>query len=218
VVGPGETGVHVTEAHAAAVVALVGEVVVAVVLVDDRRALLQRLLDVEHRRQVHVVDPHGGRTRERGGLGLGDDRDDGLTEVAHLVDGEDRLVVRGHADELQRRVQVVRDVGAGDHPHHARHREGGGGVDAGEPGVVAGRPVHLEVQQAVRSDVLEELGAPGDVPERVGPRDHGPDHGEVVLLVLGREVPGVDGTQPVTHETALLRRPAASRIAATIGS
>jgi hypothetical protein len=187
-----------------------------VVLVDDRRAVLQRLLDVEHRRQVHVVDPHGGGARERGGLGLGDDRDDRLAEVAHLVHGQDRLVVRLDLDQLQRRVQVVRDVGPGEDSHHARHRERGGRVDTREPGVVTGRPVHLEVQQAAGADVLEELRTSGDVAEGIRSGDHGADDVEVVVLVVRGEVPGVDGAEAVVH--VALRRLAASRIAFTIGS
>ena len=56
VVGRGEALLDVAVADAAAMVALVGEPVLAVILVDERRAGLQRLLDVEDRRQHLVVD------------------------------------------------------------------------------------------------------------------------------------------------------------------
>ncbi len=47
VVGFGKTFLDVAEAHLAAFAAVIEVVVAAVVLVDDRRAGLQRLLDVE---------------------------------------------------------------------------------------------------------------------------------------------------------------------------
>ena len=56
VVGLGEALLDVAEADAPAVVALVDEVVRAVRL-DRRRAVGDRLLDVEHRRQVLVGRP-----------------------------------------------------------------------------------------------------------------------------------------------------------------
>ena len=69
-------------------VALVVEVVLAVIFVDQRRAGLQRLLHVEDRRQLLVVDLDLGGRLARGALALGDDRDDLLALEAHLVDGE----------------------------------------------------------------------------------------------------------------------------------
>ena len=85
VVGRGEALVDVAEADAPAMVAFVDEVVLAVILVDERRARLQRLLDVEDGRQDLVVDlhPRGAFARRRGAVGEhGDDR---LALAAHLV-------------------------------------------------------------------------------------------------------------------------------------
>jgi hypothetical protein len=127
-VGLGESRRHVAEPDPAAVVSLVGEVVPAVVLVDHRGTLGQRLLDVEHRRQILVLDRDRRGARVGRGLRLGHDRADRLTEVADLALGQDRLVVRGDPDQLQRRVEVVRNVLVGQHLHHSGHRERAGQV------------------------------------------------------------------------------------------
>ena len=79
VVGLGEPLLDVAEAHPPAVVVLVDEVVRAVRL-DHRRAVGDRLLDVEHGRQVLVGDLHRGRALARGALGGRHDGDDRLAQ------------------------------------------------------------------------------------------------------------------------------------------
>ena len=93
----------------------------AVILVDERRAGLQRLLDVEDRRQDLVVDLHRGDGRHGDRLGLGDDRDDLLALEADLVDGKHRFVVRLDLDQAEDGVDVRRDVGVGEDADDARH-------------------------------------------------------------------------------------------------
>ena len=58
-----------------------------------------------------------------------------------------------------------------------------GDVDAVEQRVVALRAVHLQVQQPGGLHVLEELGAAGDVPERVGALDRRADDVEVAVAL-----------------------------------
>ena len=95
-----------------------------------------------------------------------------------------------------------------------------------EQRVVALGARHLEVQEAGRVAVLEELRAAGDVAERVGALDRRADDVEVVVAPLG-EVGAVDLLGLDRHQTppstywippAALRRCAASRIALMIDS
>ena len=223
-VGLREAGVDVAEADPPAVMALVDEVVGAVRL-DRRRAVGERLLDVEDGRKVLVVDPHGGGALQRRLLAGRDDRDDRLAAVQHAVLGQHRLVVRLHPDQAEDRVPVGRHVLVREHPQHARHLERGREVHRLEQRVVALGAVHLEVEHSRRVDVLEELRSPGHVPERVRALHGLADHVEVVPGVVCLEVRPVDalGLQCHRHAswataTAARRRAAASRIALMIDS
>ena len=107
VIGLGEAALDVAEAQLLVIVdVVIDERVLRIGLVDDRRAGLQRLLDVEHRRQRLVVDPHLRHRLERLALAVGDDGDDRLALVAHLVDGERRLVVLAEIDQAEQRVEI----------------------------------------------------------------------------------------------------------------
>ena len=67
------------------VLAVILERILRIGLVDHRRAGLERILDVEHGRELLVVDAHLRERLERFTLGTRHDRDDRLALVAHLV-------------------------------------------------------------------------------------------------------------------------------------
>ena len=103
---------------------------------DDRRARLERLLDVEDGGQLLEVQPDL-RDRFVGGLlGLGHDGDDRLALEADALLGEHELLFGLDADEPEDRVAVVRDVGGGQGPDEAGDSLGLGGVDAPDQRVV----------------------------------------------------------------------------------
>ena len=180
-------------------VALVDEVVRPVRL-DRGRAVGERLLDVEHDGQVLVGDLHRAGALERGLLARGDHGDDRLALVEDAVLGQHRLVVRLDADEPQDRVPVGRHVGVREHLDDAGDGERRRDVDRLEQRVVALGARHLEVQEAGRVAVLEELRAAGDVAERVRALDRRADDVEVVVAPLG-EVGAVDLLGLDRHQT-----------------
>ncbi len=106
-IGLGEAALDVAEAQLLVIVdVVIDEGVLGIGLVDHGRAGLQRLLDVEHRRQRLVVDPHL-RDRLIGlARAVGDDGDDRLALVADLVDRQRRLVVLAEVDQAEQRVQI----------------------------------------------------------------------------------------------------------------
>ena len=85
-------------------------VVLAVVLVDERRAGLQRLVDVEDGGQHLVVDLDLGRGLVCGALAVGQHRNHRLALPAHLVGGQHLLVLRPDLDQDQDGVDIVRHV------------------------------------------------------------------------------------------------------------
>ena len=94
VVGLREGLLDVAEAQLLVIVfAVILERVLRVGLVHHRRAGLERLLDVEHRRELLVIDAHFRQRLERLALAVRHDRDDRLALVADLVGRERRLVV-----------------------------------------------------------------------------------------------------------------------------
>ena len=120
-VGPGEAAIGVAEAQLLVIVdVVIDERVLRIGLVDHGRAGLQGVLDVEHRRQRLVVDPHFRHRLIGVARTVRDDGDDRLALVAHLVDRERRLVVLAEIDQAEQGVEVARHVGAADDPAHAR--------------------------------------------------------------------------------------------------
>ncbi len=203
VVRLGEALLDVAEADAAAVVALVDEVVRAVLL---ERRRLDRLLDVEDRRQLLVVDPDPPRPLLRRRPRLGEHRADLLAHEQHPVLGQHRLVVRLDADQPQDRVPVARNVLVREHPHHPGHRQRRRHVE-GERRVMPGRAHHHEVQRVREAHVLVEPGAAGDVPARIGPRHRGADDRQVGGALVGEEA----GVDPLHHAALAFARASASR-------
>ncbi len=217
VVGLGEAGFDVAEANATALVAFV-DVVVRPVLLERRR--LDRLLDVEDRRQILVVDADAAGTLLGGGAGFGEDGADLLAHEQHVALGQHRLVVRPDADQPQDGVPVLRHVLVGEHPDDARHGQRRRDVE-GELRVVPRRADHHEVQGVGEVHVLVELGAAGDVPARIRPRHGGADDREVGRTFLREEV-RVDAFHQATFafagRSAARTRSAASSTASMIAA
>ena len=188
VVGLAKGALDVAEPDLPEVVAVVVVPVAAVVLVDERSARRERLLDVEHRGQGLVVDPHPGRGSSRGGLGLGDDRGDRLAAVADLVERERRLVVGAEVEEDQQGVDPLRHVLGSEDAHHARHLRGLAHVHRANPGVVVGAAGELHVQHPRHGVVVEEAAAPGDVPKRVLALRGPADLVQIVVALVGEEI------------------------------
>ena len=163
-----------------AVMALVDEVVRAPVR-DDRRVGLERLLDVEHRRQLLEIELDARDRLERGRLGLGDHRRDRLAAVADPLGGEHLLLVRLDADQAQDRVDVLRDVRRGQRADEARHLLGLREVDPLDPRVHERVADHLQMQHPGVADVVDVLGRPGHVAHAVAPRDPAADDMERLL-------------------------------------
>ena len=115
---------------------LPGEAVVrAEVLVEDRRAVGERLLRVDHGRELLVLDLDELRGVLRQRARLGEDDGDAVPLVAHLVGGE-RVVRRllrvlgDEPDARERRGPVLDEVGAGERRDDALGLAGRGDVDA----------------------------------------------------------------------------------------
>ncbi len=120
-------------------------------LVDERRAG-RGLLHVDEHVERLVVDDHG-----LGGVGplgavVGDDRGDGLADVAHLVagqhgPGDHRVEGGGRGLEPQ--------AGGGVDRHDPRHGFGVGGVDAGDDGVGHGRADVGDVESTLEQRLVQ---------------------------------------------------------------
>ena len=132
-VGARKAALDVAEAQLLVIIdVVIGERVLRIGFVDDRRAGLQRFLDVEHRGQRLVVDADLCQGLEGLAVAVGDDRHDRLALVAHLVDRERRLVVLAEIDQAEQRVEVARHVGAANDPAHPGRALGLGRVDAAD--------------------------------------------------------------------------------------
>ena len=186
VVGRSESLVDIAEADAAAIVALVDEIIGAVLLEVRRR---HRFLDVEDGGKILVVDDDAAGAFECGLRRLGEHRADLLAHEQHAVLRQHRLVVGPDADQLEDRVPVVGHVLVGEDAHHARHLQRRLDVDALDQRVMAARAHHLQVQHVGEADVLVELGAAGDVAARVGALHALADDGEVGVAFPGKEAP-----------------------------
>jgi hypothetical protein len=152
--------------------AMDGDIVEALgALVEDPRCILfHRVERVIDGGQLGVVDDDsGGAVRGRGLRGGGDRRD----RLAHVVDllGGERLVGPGDVRLGQ--------VAAGQHRHDARHQERLVRVDTHDRRARVGAEDELDVEQAVRFQVLgeerfaEELGQSVDAAGAASNRRHG---------------------------------------------
>ena len=177
-----ERRLDVAEADPPARMALVHERVVAPVG-HDRRARLERLLDVEDRGQLLEVeaDLRDGLVGRL--LGLGHDGHDRLALEADAVLGQHELLFGLDADEPEDRVPVVRDVRRGQGPDEPGNALGLGQVDAPDLRVMERAPDHLEVEHAGEDAVGRELRPPGHVADAVAPADRLADDVELGLIV-----------------------------------
>ena len=151
----------------------VGEGAGGLELLVHQDLVLGRLDLVEHRRQFVVF----GDDQRRGLVGdmgiLGEHHGDRLTDVMHLVDREDRLVVE------RRAVIGVRDdlahVLRRHHPVDARHRLRGAGVDRADAAVSDGRAKNLAEQHARQAQIVRVFGASRDLLAGFEPRRRAAD-------------------------------------------
>ena len=133
---------------------------------QQRRAVRERSLHVQHRWQVLVVDEHQlARVPGRRGVPR-DDHGHALAGEVHGVDGERRALRRllvGHDRPRAGQGDLFgAEVPGGEDAKDAGQAAGLVGVDAGDPGVRHGRADHGHVQQPGQGDVVGPAGAPGD--------------------------------------------------------
>ena len=162
-----EAGLDIAEADLLVVVALVVVPVPSVVLVHERRARLEGLLDIEDRGQRLVVDADGLACSGRRRLALRDHRRHRLAPVADLVEGERRLVVGTEPQENEQGMDLLRHVLGSEDAHHARHPCRRAGIHRADARVVVGAAHELHVQHAGHGVVFVESAAPGDMSLRV---------------------------------------------------
>ena len=162
-----ESGLHDAESNLLVVVAFVVVPVASVILVDQRRARLERLFDVEDRGQGLVVDANGGAGGACGRLALGNHRGHRLAPVAHLVEGERRLVVGPEPEENEKSVHSLGHILESEDAHHARHARRRGGIHRTYPRMVVGAARELHLQHPRHRMVFVEAVVPGHVALRV---------------------------------------------------
>ncbi len=188
-VGPGEAAVGVAEAQLLVIVdVVIDERVLRIGIVDHGRAGLQGVLDVEHRRQRLVVDPHFRHRLIGLARTVRDDGDDRLALVAHLVDRERRLVVLAEIDQAEQGVEVARHIGAADDPAHAGERSASAGVDAAQARMGMRAADHLQMQHALQLVVVEIGRGARDMPEHVLPLRCLADFLQIVVALVGEDV------------------------------
>ena len=158
-------------------------------VVDERRAVGDRLVDRADDRQLLVLDDDLARRRLGGRFVLGRHRGDPLARKAHPLRCEDRPIL----DRVAPVGIEVGELGADQHRDHARHRLGGGGVDRDDPRVGQRGAQDLAVQHSRHVDVAGEPGPAADLLARVLARLRAPD--PVGNRVCGR---GLGGAQRPT--------------------
>ena len=176
VFGAGERGVgRVLAAHHQRERHIVGRLVP-----NDRRAGLDRILDIDHRRQRLVVDldQFGGVLRL--GQSLGDDEGDALAHGAHLVGGENTALgakafrpahVFGHRGRQPAEL-IGQHIGAGQNGEHAVGGLGLGGVDALDARMRVRRHDNDGVALQRQVEIVDVTAAAGDEARVFNPR-HG---------------------------------------------
>ncbi len=139
--------------------------VVRRVLVELRRARLDRLPRVDDRRQLVEVD----LDRLQGVIGLvdafRDDDRDRIADLMHLAQREqprrgDVVVDPGGLPGAGKRIHLG-EILTGEHADDARHGLRAAGVDAADPGVGHRRAQHGRIGHAGQPDIVEEVPAAG---------------------------------------------------------
>ena len=141
--------------------------VVAELLVDDRGAFGERLLNRGHGRELLVVnlDRLGGVDRVL--AGVSDYHGDRVTGQAGLVlgdwpVGQDPGLGGDRPSTGQPGGPVRGQVGAAVGGDHAGQLQGGRGVDPGDAGMRQGTAHHGHPDHAGQDEVVEEVAVPGD--------------------------------------------------------
>ena len=188
-IGLGEAALDIAEAQFLVIVdVVIDEGVLGIGLVDDGRAGFQRLLDVEHRGQRLVIDPHFRERLIGFPRAVGDDGDDRLALVAHLVDRERRLVVLAEVDEAEQRVEIDRHVGAANDAPHAGRAFRFRRVDAAQAGVGVRAAQYLEMQHALQLVVVEIGRGARDMAEHVLALRALSDLFQIIVALVGEDV------------------------------
>lgn len=203
-VGGGKGGVDIAVGH------LVGVCRVPFYrVVELCRSLGRGLVDGHHRGERLVL--HGDQLGRVLGLrAAGGDHDrDGLALVAHAI-GRQRRIYRCHQTRKRDRevelLNIVGDVGAGEHGRHARRAPGGRRIDQPDPGMGLRAPQEGDMQQPAGIDVVDVSAAACE-------------HA-VVLLARGARANESCSrvAQRGAHTTAPASVAAAASTASTIGS
>ena len=134
----------------------------------ERRAVSERGLHVQHRRQRLVLDLdrlEGVRRRVRA---AGDDHGDRLPHVVHRRHGERRVIrlhhVVGDRPRARQAALLVGEVRAREGGHHARAAHRTRHVDRGDLRVCHRAPQDREMEHPGQHKVVGPRGLPGDQP------------------------------------------------------
>jgi hypothetical protein len=154
-----------------------------VLQVGERAGGLELLMHVHVRARGLDLVEHGGKLlvlghdqlgRFLGHVRVGREHDrHRLADVMHLIDGEDRLVVK-------RRTVIgigydLADVGGGEHAVHAGDRARRAGIDRADAPVRHRAAEDLTSEHAGQPQRVHVLGAPGDLVARFQPRERAAD-------------------------------------------
>ena len=145
-------------------------------------------LAIGHRRQRLDVD----RDRLQRVLGerraVGHHDRDRLADVAHLADGDDRLLVAlelGQRLLPQRNVRHVADIGRRDHGVHARPRARRRRVDRADAAVRDRAAQDHRMQHFLADEIVDVLSAPGEKAEVLDALDRAADEGVPARVAWG---------------------------------
>ena len=170
------------------VFAVVLEGVLRIGGIDRKRPRLQRLLDVEDRRQRIVGDAHHRQRLKRRTFAGRDDGEDRLALVAHNVGGKRRLVVLAELDEAQQRVEIDRHVGCANDPLHARRARRRRIVDRADARMGVRTAQEFQMQEVGEAVIIIIGRSAGDVAEHVLPLRRLADLMQVVVTFVSENV------------------------------
>ncbi len=148
------------------------EDIVRIRLVEQRRAVLHRLLHVQHEGQLLILDLQRAHALHRRDLVLRDDDGDVVAVIAHVavqkVAVRNVLMPRVHRPGVaRRRKAVLRRIKAREHLHDAGDGFCRGRVDGSDKSVRDGGVLDARIQRAGRHPILVVFRASGDLVERI---------------------------------------------------
>ncbi len=136
---------------------------------DQRRAVFQGALHVDHGRQRIVVDLDRLRCHLRVIERVGDDERDRIADMADGVEAKQRMprsLLVGAVDlaklDLTRQSRNVGHIRAAEDQANPGHGAGGGEIADGDPGVAHGRAEHEGAERALGRVVVGEAAGTGD--------------------------------------------------------